>query len=55
MGLNHYAWNTELIANRGISFERIIYYIERAGLLEIINHSNSSKYPNLKNVHCLHK
>jgi len=50
--MNHYAWNTEknaeLIANRGISFERIIYHIERDGLLEVINHPNSSKYPNQK-------
>jgi uncharacterized DUF497 family protein len=50
--MNHYAWNTEknaeLIINRGISFERIIYHIERDGLLEIIKHPNSTKYPNQK-------
>ena len=48
--MKHYAWNTEknaeLISNRGISFERIIYHIEKDDLLEVIKHPNSTKYPN---------
>lgn len=50
--MSHYAWNSEknaeLIKERGISFERVIYHIEREGLLEIISHPNLSKYPNQK-------
>jgi len=48
----HFAWNTEknakLIDTRGISFERVIYHIERDGLLDVINHPNQSKYPKQK-------
>jgi len=50
--MTHFSWNTEknaeLIDNRGISFERVIYHIERDGLLDIIDHPNQSKYPNQK-------
>jgi len=50
--MTHFAWNTEknaeLIDNRAISFERVIYHIERDGLLDIIVHPNQSKYPNQK-------
>ena len=50
--MTHFAWNTEknaeLIDNRDISFERVIYHIERDGLLDIIDHPNQSKYPNQK-------
>lgn len=50
--MSHYAWNSEknakLIKERGISSERVIYHIERDGLLEIISHTNLSKYPNQK-------
>jgi len=50
--MKHFSWNTDkdelLIKERGISFERVIYHIEREGLLDIINHPNSSKYPNQK-------
>ena len=48
--MNYFAWNHEknaqLIKERQISFERVIYHIEREGLLDIIKHPNSSKYPN---------
>ena len=50
--MSHFAWNTEknaeLIKLRGISFERIIYHIERDGLLEIIDHPNKEKYSHQK-------
>lgn len=47
-----YAWNTEknseLIDKRKISFERVIFHIERGDLLDVIDHPNKSKYPNQK-------
>ena len=50
--MSHYSWNTEkneeLIKLRGISFERIIYHIERDGLLEVIDHPNKDKYSHQK-------
>jgi hypothetical protein len=50
--MSHYAWNTEknaeLVKLREISFERIIYHIEREGLLGIIDHPNKEKYSHQK-------
>ncbi len=47
--MKHFVWsadkNTQLINERGISFERVIYHIERDGYLDVIKHPNSSKYP----------
>ena len=47
--MSHFAWNSEknaqLVKERGISFERVIYHIERNEILDIIRHPNSSKYP----------
>jgi len=47
--MNHFAWNSEknaqLVQERGISFERVIYHIERNEILDVIKHPNSSKYP----------
>ena len=47
-----FAWNIQkneiLIKEKGISFERVIYHIERSGLLDIICHPNITKYPNQK-------
>lgn len=44
-----YAWNLEknswLIQERGISFERVIFLIEKNGLLDVIGHPNQEKYP----------
>jgi len=48
--MKHFAWNSEknaqLVESRGISFERVLYHIERNEILDIIRHPNSSKYPN---------
>jgi uncharacterized DUF497 family protein len=45
-----YKWNREknekLKAQRGISFEQVVLYIERGDLVDVIEHSNPSKYPN---------
>ena len=44
-----YAWDLEkndwLIQERGISFERVIFLIEKNGLLDTIRHPNRKKYP----------
>ncbi len=48
--MKYFAWNHEknaqLIEERDISFERVIYHIQNEGLLDVIKHPNSSKYPN---------
>jgi hypothetical protein len=50
--MKHFAWNAEkndlLIRERGISFERVIYHIEKNMVLDVISHPNQSKYPNQK-------
>ena len=47
-----YNWNSEknawLKANRGISFEEIIFHIELGGELDIVHHPNQVKYPGQK-------
>jgi uncharacterized DUF497 family protein len=37
--------NQQLIAERGISFEDIVFYIQQGQLLDDIVHPNSEKYP----------
>ena len=48
--MRHFVWNseknTQLIRERGISFERVIFHIERDEILDIVKHPNPSKYPN---------
>jgi len=48
--MGHFAWNSEkneqLINERGISFERVIYHIEKEGVFDVISHPNPSQYPN---------
>jgi len=43
-----YNWNAEknelLIVERGISFEKIVFYIENGGLLDEIAHPNARDY-----------
>lgn len=45
-----YNWNSdknqELIVGRGVSFEEVIFHIERGGLLDDITHPNAVDYPN---------
>ena len=47
-----YSFSTEknrlLIEERGISFEEVILVIEEGGILDILPHPNSDKYPNQK-------
>lgn len=37
--------NLQLIESRGISFEDVLYYIQRNELLDEVAHPNRSKYP----------
>jgi len=37
--------NQQLIAERGISFEDVVFYIQQGQLLDDIEHPNSDKYP----------
>ena len=38
--------NDELKVERGISFEEVVLAIEVGGLLDVVRHTNSGKYPN---------
>jgi len=46
--MRYFAWNKEknekLKEERGISFEKVIFHIEKGNLLEVINHPNQEKY-----------
>ena len=48
--MRHFVWNSEkniqLIRERGISFERVIFHIERDEILDVVKHPNPSEYPN---------
>ena len=45
-----YVWNSDkndwLFRVRGISFEQAVHCIENEGLLDVLVHPNSKKYPN---------
>jgi len=38
--------NQQLISERGISFEDIVFYLQQGALLDDIEHPNNDKYPN---------
>ena len=48
--MRYFVWNSEknaqLIREQGISFERVIFHIERDEILDVVKHPNPSKYPN---------
>jgi uncharacterized DUF497 family protein len=50
--MKHFTWNLEknkwLVAERNISFERVLHHIENNQVLDIVEHPNSPKYPNQK-------
>mgnify|MGYP001615022642 CR=1 FL=1 len=50
--MKYFDWNVEkndeLIRERGISFEEIVFCIMHEGLLDIIEHPNKENYPNQK-------
>lgn len=47
-----YRWNEtkneQLKQTRGISFEDIVLALDAGGLLEVVDHPNSKRYPNQK-------
>ena len=46
--MKHYSWNNEknrrLKAEREVSFEEVVFYIERGQLLDIVEHPNQERY-----------
>lgn len=46
--MRYFRWNNEknekLKEERNISFEEVVFHIEKGNLLEVINHSNQEKY-----------
>ena len=38
--------NQQLISERGISFEDIVFYLQQGALLDDVEHPNCDKYPN---------
>jgi uncharacterized DUF497 family protein len=46
--VKHFSWDIEknkrLKAERGISFEEIVFHIEQGGLLDILEHPNQDRY-----------
>ncbi|PHS71860.1 MAG: toxin [Cycloclasticus sp.] len=37
--------NQQLISERGISFEDVVFYLQQGALLDDVEHPNSDKYP----------
>ncbi len=37
--------NADLLAERGVSFEQVVIAIENGGLLDVLMHPNTRKYP----------
>jgi uncharacterized DUF497 family protein len=50
--MGYFSWNEEknelLLAERDISFEDIVLYIEKGFLLDVLEHPNPEKYPGQK-------
>ena len=49
LNMKYFSWdpekNEKLKAERNISFEEIVFYIERGQVLDILEHPNKKKYP----------
>lgn len=47
--MKYFSWNSDknesLKRERGVSFEEAVFYIERGGLLDIMEHPNQERYP----------
>jgi uncharacterized DUF497 family protein len=47
--MKYFSWNPEknerLITERGISFEEIVFHIERGDVLDLLEHPNRKQYP----------
>jgi uncharacterized DUF497 family protein len=48
VGMKYFSWNIEknkqLKQERGVSFEEVVFHIERGQLLDIVEHPNQEKY-----------
>jgi len=46
--MKYYSWNNEknrrLVTERNVSFEEVVFYIEKGQLLDIVEHPNPEKY-----------
>jgi uncharacterized DUF497 family protein len=47
--VKYFSWNSEkndsLRKERGVSFEEVVFHIERGDLLDILEHPNQERYP----------
>jgi uncharacterized DUF497 family protein len=47
--MKYFSWNAEknhqLIIDRGVSFEKVLFHIEKGDLLDIYENPNNEKYP----------
>ena len=47
--MKYFSWspekNEQLMRERGISFEEIVFHIERGDVLDILEHPNRQRYP----------
>jgi len=47
--MKYFSWNigknAQLEEERGISFEKVVFYIEQGQMLDIVVHPNQKKYP----------
>ena len=48
--MKYFSWNHEknvdLVKERGISFEEIVFHIENGDVLDLLEHPNRDRYPN---------
>ena len=47
--MKHFSWspekNAQLIEQRGVSFEEVVFHIERGDVLDLMEHPNPDRYP----------
>ena len=47
--MKYFSWspekNQQLIAERGISFEEVVFHVEQGHVLDLVQHPNQEKYP----------
>jgi uncharacterized DUF497 family protein len=47
--VKYFSWNSEknesLQRERGVSFEEVVFHIERGDLLDVLEHPNQERYP----------
>ncbi len=47
--MKHFAWsqekNLQLQQERGISFEAVVFHLERGDVLDLLDHPNQDRYP----------